>query len=595
MTTAPAIIADARGSALSIFRRGITLSPHFLSGIGWTLTLGLVAMAGRVIVPVTIQRGIDHGIAAPGGVDVGMVTTIVIVAIVAAAVTATAAYALSLRLYHATEAGLADTRIRAFRHAHDLSLVHQQAEHRGVLVSRVTSDIDTVTSFLQYRGLRFAVSLVQLVVTTIVMAFYSWQLTLVVLTLFLPLIVFLRWAQARMAPLFSAVREGVGRLVGTTAEGLVGASVVRAYAIEDRTIARTDTIIEENRRLHMRAHRINTATFGVGEAIPGLVNVALIGIGFWLIGDGLTVGEFVAVLFLAAFFVTPMQIGVAAVGDIQQAVAGWRRVLGILDATPDVVDPGPSGRTLPDGAPSIRFENVGFAYPGGKQVLHDVNVTIPAGRRIAVVGETGSGKTTFALLATRLLDPGSGQVLLGDVPIREVRFQSLRRQVVMVPQEGFLFGGTIADNIRYGAPDVSDAEVETAMEELGLGGWLATLPAGLTTEVGQRGESLSVGERQLVALARAYLAHPDVLVFDEATSAVDPATEVCLQQALNRLTRGRTAIFIAHRLATAETADEILVFSQGRLSERGSHAELLAADGQYTALHSSWTSARDSI
>ena len=592
MTTATTTIADARGSAFAIFRRGITLSPHFLSGIGWTLTLGLIAMAGRVIVPVTIQRGIDHGIAAPGGVDVRTVTSIVVVAAIAAAITAAAAYALSLRLYHATEAGLADTRVRAFRHAHDLSLLHQQEEHRGVLVSRVTSDIDTVTSFLQYRGLRFAVSLVQLVVTTAVMAFYSWQLTLVVLAFFLPLIAFLRWAQSRMAPLFSAVREGVGRLVGTTAEGLVGAAVVRAYGIEDRTIARTDALIENNRGLHMLAHRINTATFGVGEAVPGLVNVALLGIGMWLVGDGLTVGEFVAVLFLAAFFVTPIQIGVAAVGDIQQAVAGWRRVLGILDARPDVVDPGPAGRTLPEGAAAIRFEHVGFAYPGGRQVLHDVDVTIPAGKRIAVVGETGSGKTTFALLATRLLDPASGRVLIGDLPIKEVRFASLRKRVVMVPQEGFLFDGTIADNVRYGAPGVSDAVIATAMEDLGLGGWLATMPAGLATPVGQRGESLSVGERQLVALARAYLAHPDVLVFDEATSAVDPATEVCLQHALNRLTRGRTAIFIAHRLATAETADEIFVFSEGRLVERGSHAELLAANGGYTALHGSWTSGR---
>jgi putative ABC transport system ATP-binding protein len=205
-----------------------------------------------------------------------------------------------------------------------------------------------------------------------------------------------------------------------------------------------------------------------------------------------------------------------------------------------------------------------------------------------VVGETGSGKTTFAKLLTRLMDPAGGRILLDGVPLAEVRFSSLRERVVMVPQDGFLFDLTLAGNIRYGKPDATDEELERALAELGLADWLAGLPLGLDTRVGQRGESLSAGERQLVALARAYLADPDLLVLDEATSAVDPATEVRIQRALDGLARGRTAISIAHRLSTAEAADEVIVFDKGRIVQRGPHAALVEEPGVYRDLYSSW-------
>jgi ABC-type multidrug transport system fused ATPase/permease subunit len=209
---------------------------------------------------------------------------------------------------------------------------------------------------------------------------------------------------------------------------------------------------------------------------------------------------------------------------------------------------------------------------------------------VAVVGETGSGKTTFAKLLTRLMDPARGEVLLSGVPLRDVRFESLRRRVVMVPQDGFLFDATVADNVRYGRPDLDDADIELAFTELGLADWLGGLPHGAATPVGERGESLSVGERQLVAIARAYVADPDLLVLDEATSAVDPATEVRLQRALDSLTRGRTTVAIAHRLSTAEAADEVIVVDAGRVVQRGPHADLLAQDGPYARLYASWVS-----
>jgi ABC-type multidrug transport system fused ATPase/permease subunit len=237
----------------------------------------------------------------------------------------------------------------------------------------------------------------------------------------------------------------------------------------------------------------------------------------------------------------------------------------------------------------VRFANVGFAYPDGPEVLSDVDLEIPAKTKVAVVGETGSGKTTFAKLLTRLMDPTRGQVLLSGVPVDQVRFASLRRRVVMVPQDGFLFDGTVADNVRFARPGLSDEELRLAFTELGLADWLDELPAGLDTQVGERGEALSVGERQLVALARAYVADPDLLVLDEATSAVDPATEVRLQRTLDAVTRGRTTVVIAHRLSTAQAADEVIVVDRGRIVQRGPHEKLVAEeDSVYARLYASW-------
>lgn len=585
-------IGETRGaepSAWATVRRGLALSPEFRAGLPVTILLALVATAGRVLVPVAVQRTVDDGLLGPGGPDVGAVRDAVLLATVATLVTAAAAYALNVRLFRTTEHGLASLRVRAFRHVHDVSVLTQNAERRGSLVSRVTGDVDTISTFMQWGGLLLVVSVGQLVVATVLMAFYSWQLTLLVWVCFLPLFLALRSLQRRVSRAYGVVRERVGELLASVSESVVGASTVRAYGIEDRTTRRIDTAIERHRSVATRAQAMVALSFSMGEVVAGIANAAVVLVGVLLgIGGHLTLGELLAFLFLVTLFVGPVQIGTEVLNEAQNAIAGWRRVLSVLDSPADVADPGERGQALPRGPIDVRFEHVSFGYPGGPAVLIDVDLALQPRSRVAVVGETGSGKTTFAKLLTRLMDPVEGWILVDGVDLRDVSFASLRSRIVMVPQDGFLFEGSIAANVRMGRPSASDADIELALTEMGLLDWLEGLPQGLATDVGQRGEQLSAGERQLVALARAYLADPDLLVLDEATSAVDPGTEVRIARALEGLTRGRTSLTIAHRLSTAQVADDVLVFDAGRVVERGRHEDLVRTGGVYARLYASW-------
>jgi len=580
------------GSAWTTIRRGLALSPEIRDGLPLTLLLALVATAGRVVVPVAVQQTIDRGFGAAtgAGVDSRFVTTMVTLGVLAVAATAVAAFAMNARLFRASEAGLATLRVTAFRHVHDLSVQTQNTERRGSLVSRVTSDVDSLSLFLQWAGVFLIVATGQLLLATVVMAVYSWQLTLVVWAAFLPLVLALRALQRRLARAYLVVRERVGAMLAAIAESVVGAQVVRAYGIEQRTGERIDAAIDAHRAAAVRAQAFSVGAFSTGEVVAGVANAAVVVVGVLLgLAGDITAGRLVAFLFLVALFVQPVQLGTEMLNEMQNAIAGWRRVLGVVDTPADVSDPGPGGRDLPARAVAVDFDRVCYAYPGGPPVLQEVDLHIPAGQHVAVVGETGSGKSTFVKLLTRLMDPSSGRVLIDGVDLRQVRFASLRRRVVLVPQEGFLFNDTLAANLRYGRPDASPADLTEALEDLGLGDWLDSLPRGLQTRVGQRGESLSVGERQFVALARARLADPDLLVLDEATSAVDPATEVRLARALRALSEGRTSVTIAHRLSTAEAADRVLVFHAGRLVQDGSHASLIGTDGVYARLHRAWT------
>lgn len=577
-------------STWQTLRRGLALSPELRIGLAGTLGLAVVSMAGRAAVPVAIQQVVDRGLRAPGGPDLGMVGAIVLATCAVLAVTTTCGYLMLRRLFTVSETALAGLRTRTFRHVHDLSMLHQQSERRGALVSRVTSDVDTITQFLQWGGVILIVSVGQLTVTTAVMAAYSWQLTLVVYAAFLPLVLAVRAFQRRLAAAYGAVRTRVGAMLAVISESVVGAEVIRAYGVARRTAARLDEAIDAHRAAQTRAMRTTVVSFSAAELAAGLAMASVVVVGVLLGVDGqLSVGQVTAFLFLATLFILPVQIATEVLNEAQNAIAGWRRVLDILDVRPDVADPGENGVDLPPGPIDVHFAGVSFAYPSGPVVLSDVDLEVPAKTRVAVVGETGSGKTTFAKLLTRLMDPSQGRVLLSGVPLDRIRFASLRRRVVMVPQDGFLFDTTIAENVRFGRPSLDDDDLMLALAELGLADWVEALPRGLATPVGERGEALSVGERQLVALARAYVADPDLLVLDEATSAVDPATEVRLARTLDAVTRGRTTVVIAHRLSTAQAADEVIVMDAGRIVQRGPHEQLVREpDSVYGRLYASW-------
>ncbi|MCP9955009.1 ABC transporter ATP-binding protein [Actinomadura madurae] len=583
----------AADGAIRTLRRGLGLSPEFRAGLAGTLALALVSTAGRVVVPIAVQQTIDKGLGRPGGPDIAFIRTAVLLCAGAVLLTAVCAYLMNVRLYKTSEGGLAGLRVKAFRHVHDLSMLTQSGERRGALVSRVTSDVDQISQFMQSGGLMFIVSMGQLIVASVLMVVYSWQLALLVWAAFVPLAFALRRFQRILSKAYMRVRERMGDLLAAVSESVVGAPVIRAYASEERTGRRVDDTVEVYRSSQARAQAMVALTFPVSELVAALAIAAVVIAGTLLgIAGEVSAGRLVAFLFLVTLFVSPMQTATEVLNEGQNAIAGWRRVLGVLDTVPDVADPGDAGETLPRGPIEVRFESVGFAYPGGPPVLHDVDAHIAPRGRVAIVGQTGSGKTTFAKLLTRLMDPVSGRILVDGVPLDRVRFSSLRERIVMVPQDGFLFDASLADNIRYGSPDATDEDLLLALTELGLADWLDGLPRGLGTPVGQRGESLSAGERQLVALARAYIADPDLLVLDEATSAVDPATEVRIQRALDGVTRGRTAISIAHRLSTAEAADEVIVFEAGRIVQRGPHAALVAVPGVYADLHASWRAQR---
>lgn len=570
---------------------GVRLSPAMKKGIGITAAIALIATVGRLVVPAAVQRVTDHGLLAEGGVAVTIVWQTALVAALILLITSTAAAGANIRLFIATEAGLAQLRNRAFTHIHNLSVLTQSTERRGALVSRVTSDVDTISRFVQWGGMQLIMSSLQLLGATVAMAVYSWKLTIVVWVVFLPMIILAPKAQAALNTRFSIVRVKAGTMLAAISEAVVGAQTIRAYGVGARTGQRIDGAIEDYRSTEIRAQVLASVSFSTGTLLSGVaLGVAVIAGTLLGVDEQVSVGELLAFLFLLQIFTGPVQTATEVLNDLQNAVAGWRRVISVIHTPLDVTEPDRPVPLGPRGAVPISFDDIRYSYPQGPEVLKGITFDIPAGAKVAIVGETGSGKTTLARLLTRFADPHSGRVLLDGVDLRDIALGDLRSRVVIVPQEGFLFSGTIAYNVAYARPDLPDpdAAATRAFADLGLAEWVNGLPEGIYTDVGQRGESLSAGERQLVALARAYLADADLLVLDEATSAVDPATEARITRALAALTTGRTAVSIAHRLSTAEAADLIAVLDAGELVELGHHNDLRNAGGVYSRMQASW-------
>lgn len=589
---------DGGLGVFATLRRGISLSPQLVQGLWLTLGLAVVAALGKVVVPLVVQQAIDTGTSGPDGPDVGRVAMLAAIGTGVLIVSGLCSALVNVRLFRASEGGLAELRVRAFRHVHDLATLTQNTERRGALVSRVTSDVDTISMFVQWGGIMLLVSGLQIIVSTAVMLSISWQLTLVVWACFVPVVALSRPAQRRVSERYRIVRERVGAMLGAISEAVVGAETIRAYGVAPRTQRRMDAAIDATRRAMVKAQVWVAVAFSSGVLVANGVLAAVVAVGVLLGTWGeITAGQLVAMIFLAQMFAGPVQMATEILNELQNAVAGWRRVIDVIDTPIEVVDPGADGVVSPRGQAQIELRDVSYAYPGGPLVLRDVNLVLPAGKRVAIVGATGSGKTTLAKLVCRLDDPVSGTVLLDGVDLREIEGESLRRRIVLVPQEGFLFEGTVAENVAYGlrfevgqepGPQEQRAAAAATMDELGLRDWYESLPRGLDSPVGQRGESLSAGERQLVAIARAHLAGADLLVLDEATSAVDPATEVRIAQALERLTHGRSTLTIAHRLSTAEAADLVVVVDDGEVVQVGPHAELVEQDGIYAQLHEAW-------
>lgn len=582
--TAPA--AGGRLGTISVLRRGWRASPELRAGATGTVVLALAGGAGRVAVPVLVQQVLDRGIR-PAGVRLGTVAVLSAVALAVVVASSLAVRAARRRLAVASQNALAGLRTRTFDHVHRLSLAAHTEETRGALVSRVTSDVEQLSQFFAWGGVAWLVSGTTMLAVLVTMAAYDWRLTLVSVAAIAPMALVLRALQRRLAVAYDAVRTRMGTLLATLAESVTGAAVIRAFGAQERADRRALAAIDAQRDAEIRAGKISAFLFPSSEVFAVVTVAAVVAAGVALGPGQLSKGTLVAFVFLVTLFLEPVSEFTEIVDQTQTAVAGWRKVLDVLD-TPIEVAELEAGVTLPPGAPELVVENVWFAYHRGPTVLHDVSATIPAGTRAALVGATGSGKTTLAKLLTRLADPTQGRILVHGIDLRDVAFRSLRSSLVMVPQDGFLFDTTIGENVRFGRRGATDEDIRLAFVELGLEPWLDGLPDGLDTRVGERGDRLSVGERQLVALARAYVANPTCLILDEATSAVDPATEVRLTRALESLARGRTSVTIAHRLSTAERADLVLVLEHGRLVESGTHAALVAAGGPYARLHASW-------
>ena len=573
--------------ALSVLRRGLLASPELREGAWRTALMALSVAGGKLLVPLLIQLVMDLSVTEEG-VHMGRALLLCLIAIVLVVGSIQLGRITYFRLVRTAEEVLLGLRTRTFEHLHRLSLAEHTASRKGVLTARVTSDVETLTQFAQWGAVAWIIDSVQIVAVLAIMTAYSWQLTLVVLVLHIPLVPILRWMQARQLVAYEELRTRVSDTMAIVSESVHGVETVRAYGHREPVRRRIHSAIDSQYGQQMQAARYFSLVLPVSDFFGVMAIASVVGTGVWW-GDswGVSSGELVAFVFLCNLLIAPITELGEVLDQTQTALAGWWKILNVLDTEVDLSDP-EVPVALPGGPLDVRVENVEFSYRTGDRVLHGIDLVLPLGASVAVVGETGSGKTTFARLLARLADPTAGRVLVGGVDLRDAAPDDRRRAIRMVPQDGFLFDTTIAENVRYGRAGATDADVDSAVAELGLIGWVEGLAEGVHTRVGERGEGLSVGERQLVALVRAQLADPGLLILDEATSAVDPETEITLERAMERLAVGRTTVSVAHRLSTAERADLVLVFSNGLIVESGPHDALVALGGVYAGLHASW-------
>lgn len=588
-----------RTETVGVLRRTYSLARDqrrlILIAFGLVVISTLVSLAG----PVLVRFGIDHGIKDRDGATLNVVVGLYVVVVIVGYVVGRLQY---VAINRAGEGFLRDLRLLVFRRLQRQSMAFFDREKAGVLVSRMTADIESMSELIQFGLLQFVSAFLLLLMSTVLLFAMSWELALVAFAVF-PFIVLASIRFQRLSnQAYLEVRERVGNNLSTLQEGITGVRVIQAYGQEAAYSAKFRTTNRALYGSHMRSVRVSTWYFGLVEFAGIAATGAIIGIGGWLVHrDEVTLGTVTAFILLLANLFDPVQQLSQLYNTVQSSTAALNKLFAIIDAVPDVneVDsPAPLPRR---GAIDVR--EVTFAYQGAERpALESVTMSVADGERLALVGPTGAGKSTLAKLMARLYDPTrspssglTGVVRFGGVDLREASLKELRERIVVVPQEGFCFSGSIRDNVRIARADATDAEVESALASIGALERFEQFPDGLDTDVRERGSRLSAGERQLVALARAALVDPAVLVLDEATSNLDPGTEAEVEAALERLMRGRTVVVVAHRLSTVRRADRIAVVDQGRLAELGTHDELVALGGRYAALAAAWERSQPTV
>lgn len=580
-----------RSQTRVVLARCLRMAGEFRRPALWAFLLVIVTTACTLAGPVLVRHGIDAGIK---GKDAAALNRSVIAYLVVVAVSYVAARAQYMQLNQAGEGFLRLLRTRVFAHIQRQSMAFFDREKAGVLVSRMTADVESMSELVQFGLMQFISSGLLLFLAFFLLFSLSWELTLITLIVFPFIIAASVKFQRDANKAYLEVREKVGANLSALQEGITGVRVIQAYAREDEQIRRFE---ESNRALfrsHMHSVKVSTWYFGLIE-FSGIASTAfIVGIGGWLVHRGdVSVGTVVAFVLLLATLFDPVQQLSQLYNTLQSAAAALHKLFTILDTVPDVDEDAHPVELAPTG--DLVVDAVTFAYAGVERpALHDVSLTLQAGTRLALVGPTGAGKSTLAKLMARLYDPSGGAVTFAGTDLRKASLASLRERIVVIPQEGFLFDGSVRDNLLIAKPDATEAELLAALDSLGLRERFEALPEGLDTQVRERGSRLSAGERQLVALSRAALVDPAVLVLDEATSNLDPGTEMLIEAALDRLMTGRSVIVVAHRLSTVQRADRIAVVADARIGEIGTHDELMALKGHYAALVNNWNKSQPS-
>jgi len=561
--------------------------------VALTMLVIVVSTALQVAGPTLIAIGIDQGLPAlmkrHDWLPIGLVVGGYLIAGVFGAVLISQFTVLSARI---TQAILIDLRRRVFQHAQQLSLEFHESYTSGRIIARQTSDLESIRDLFDsgINGLVTGV-LYMVFIAIALVALDPWSALVLAIAL-VPLYLLTRWFQKRSQEGFRATRVFSARLIVQFVETMTGIRAVKAFRKEKRNEKEYAGVVEDYRDANARVIQL-FGIFDPGLILIGNVTVAIVLLvgGFRVIGGGLEIGALLAVVLYTRRFFDPLEEMATFYNSYQSAAAALEKISGVLEEEPSVADPtDPIDLWQARGA--VDFDDVEFAYHADRVVLPDFELHIPAGQTVALVGSTGAGKSTLAKLMARFYDPTRGAVLLDGIDLRRLHPKDLRRAIVMVTQEAYLFSGSVAENIALGKPDATFDEIRAAARAVGAESFIEALPDGYDTDVNKRGGRVSAGQRQLLSFARAFLADPAVLILDEATASLDVPSERLVQQGLTTLLADRTAVIIAHRLSTVAIADRVLVMEHGRIVEDGTPADLIAGTGRFSKLHAAW---RDSL